>query len=74
MLSGAFAEPIKEIPQEDMEEITSFDEVVLYLQSLAETFVYLDDYPILVTEACTEPFIVMSVQEFHNLQRKVIGK
>lgn len=74
MISSAFAEPVKEIPQEDIEEITSFDEVVLYLQSLAEIFVYLDDYPILVTEACTKPFIVMSVEEFNNLHRKVLGK
>ena len=31
MISGAFAEPEKEIEQEDVEELTSFNDVVAYL-------------------------------------------
>ena len=74
MLASAFPEPEKKIESGDVEELTTFSEVVLYLQSLAETFRYLDDYPILVTEACTEPFIIMSVKEFNKLHHKMVGQ
>ena len=74
MLSNAFREPKKEVEPEDTEELTTFGDVILYLQSLTETYHYLDDYPILVTEACTKSFIIMSVEEFNNLHRKVVGQ
>jgi len=74
MLANAFPEPEKRIESGDVEELTTFSEVVLYLQSLAETFRYLDDYPILVTEACTESFIIMSIEEFNKLHHKMVGQ
>jgi len=73
MLASVFAEPKEELTLEDTEGIAAFEGVIQYLQSLSEEHRYLDDYNILVTDACTEPFIVMSPIEFDKLTRKIVG-
>lgn len=73
MMSNVFVEPEEELTPEDTEEIAILGEVIQYLQSLSEEHRYLDDYNILVTDACTEPFIIMSSIEFDRLTRKVVG-
>lgn len=73
MLASVFAEPEEELTLEDTEGIAAFEDVIQYLQSLSEEHRYLDDYNILITDACTEPFIIMSSIDFDKLTRKVVG-
>ena len=74
MLASAFEDPRNEGNEEEMEEMTTFEEVIQYLESIAESLPYLDDYPIIVTDACKRPFIVMSVDEFNKLNRELVGQ
>ena len=55
------------------EMIDSMKELITLLESLAESFPYLDDYDILVVEESQKPIIIMSPDEFLKVQRKVIG-
>ena len=53
---------------------TQINEVVEFLQNEAETIPYLDpDYNIIVLGCCTKPFIVMGIDDFSKLERRVIG-
>jgi len=57
----------------DDEVIESFGDFIHYLESQAKHLPYLDDYPILVVDESTKPFIIMNIEEFKKLQRKVLG-
>ena len=55
------------------EMIDSMKELITLLESLAESFPYLDDYDILVVEESQKPIIIMNPDEFLKVQRKIIG-
>jgi len=55
------------------DEIGTFEDLIAYLEKLAEEFSYLDEFPFLITSACKKAFIVINPQEFEELKRRVIG-
>lgn len=60
--------------KENNEAITTTEELLRYLEGLAEDYPYLDeDYAILVIEECKKPFIVMNPIHFEELYKKVVG-
>lgn len=70
----ASKEPRKE-ESDDLSELTTLDELIEYLEELAESYPYLDpDYDILVLEGSKKPIIIMSPEEFIKLERRVLGE
>ena len=57
---------------EDEKEI--LHDMVKFLEDNSEYFCYIDDYKIFVTPYSTEPVIVMGIEEFQNIEKKVLGE
>ena len=55
------------------EEVDNFVDLIHYLEEIAESFVYIDEYKILVIDGSREPIIIMSPDEFMKAQRKALG-
>ena len=58
--------------EEINETVEDFDILIEMMLNMAESYQYLDEYKILIVENCNEPFIVMNMEQFKELEKKVI--